>query len=61
MEGAAMFLWVVVIGLVAFFVLVTVVESRRGTKAPFKGQDRHLNAPEKRGGLSGWGSGSNVS
>ena len=45
-----MFWWVLIIGLVALLVVVTVVENRRGTKAPFKGQDRHLNAPEKRGG-----------
>ncbi len=56
-----MFWWVAIVVLVLFLVLVTVVEDRRGTRSPYKGQDRHLNAPEKRGGLSGWGSGSNVS
>ena len=44
-----MFWWVLMIGLIAVFVVVTVVENRRGTKAPFKGQDRHLNRPDMRG------------
>lgn len=53
-------LWVLVIGLIAFLVFITVVENRRGSKAPFKGQDRHLHAPEKRGapGVEGFGGGS---
>ncbi len=53
-----MFWWAVIIGLVAFLVLVTVMENHRGTRAPFKGQDRHLNAPDRRGasgGEQGWG------
>ena len=55
-----MFWWVLMIGLITVFVVITVVENRRGTKAPFKGQDRHLNAPEKRGapGVEGFGGGS---
>ena len=47
-----MFWWYLVIGLVAVLVVITVVENRRGTKAPFKGQDRHLHAPERRGAPS---------
>jgi hypothetical protein len=53
-----MFWWFVVIGLVVVLVAVTLLERRRNSTGVAKGEDRHLNAQEKRGGVSGWGSGS---
>ena len=53
-----MFWWVVIIGLGVVLVVVTVVENRRGSTGASKGEDRHQNAQEKRGGVSGWDSGS---
>jgi hypothetical protein len=45
-----MFWWVLILGVVAVFVVITVVENRRGSKGSAGSEDRHLNAPEKRGG-----------
>ena len=55
-----MFWWYLVIGLIAVFVVITVVENRRGSKGASSAEDRHLNAEEKRGasgGEQGWGTG----
>ncbi len=53
-----MFWWIVVIGLVLVLVLITWAEGRRGSTGSSKAEDRHLNAQDKRGGVSGWDSGS---
>ena len=55
-----MFWWFVGIGLVAGLVLIAVVENRRGSKGAGRAEDRHLNAPDRRGapGPEGPGSGS---
>lgn len=60
-KGAAMFWWYLMIGLIAVFVVITVVENRRGSKGAASAEDRHLNAPDRREDGTGWsaGSGSN--
>ena len=45
-----MFWWYLMIGLIAVFVVITVVENRRGSKGSSGSEDRHLNAQERRGG-----------
>ena len=58
-KGVAMFWWYLMIGLIAVFVVITVVENHRGSKGSSRAEDRHLNAEEKRGapGEAGWGGG----
>ena len=51
-----MFWWDVLIGLIAAFVFITVVENRRGSRGAARGEDRHLNAPDLRG-TKGWDAG----
>jgi hypothetical protein len=53
-----MFWWSVVIGLASVLVLIAWAEGRRGSTGGSKAEDRHLNGQERRGGVSGWGSGS---
>lgn len=47
-----MFWWMVLIGLVAVLVVITVVENRRGSTGAARAEDRHLHAPDKRGAPS---------
>lgn len=51
-----MFWWVVIIGLIAVFVVITLVENRRGSWGAARAEDRHLNAPDLRG-TKGWEAG----
>ena len=51
-----MFFWIVIIGLIAVLVVVTVVENRRGSKGAARAEGRHLNAPDLRG-TKGWDAG----
>ena len=51
--------WLVLIGIAAVLVTITVIENRRGSKGAASAEDRHLNAQDRRGG-SGWGSGSSL-
>ena len=49
-----MFWWYLMIGLIAGFVVITVVENRRGSKGSSSAEDRHLNGPDKRGAGADW-------
>ena len=57
-KGEAMFWWTLMVGLVAVFVVITVVENRRGSKGAASAEDRHLDTPDRRNDGTGWGAGS---